>query len=101
MEKKYYSFIDTNKNIAPARFVAKCPKYACNKVFNRILRDATTDLVEVMVTIIQLDTNKKFYYKCYAIKYATPKVIEVQKFKYISKKYDTSIVRYPNKMVEN
>lgn len=101
MEKQHYTFIINGiLNNKIHNYISNSPKNACMKVVNRILRDTDEQLVNLNVTIINLVTNKKYYYKIIASKNETPVYKRINDFKTISLRYRVFIQKVPTDLIE-
>lgn len=63
------------------------PKNACMKVINKLLRDIDDDIIRIPITIVNLESQKKYYYIAICIKNNIP-------IKKIINKTKTIFVRY-------
>lgn len=95
MVKNSYEFKINNKYQEEflGNYKSASPKDAVQKVFRRCLRVLNDDSIKLNIEIRNKATGKTYYYNCLAIKFKDPQRIEIAKGKFITIKYDTTILK--------
>lgn len=92
MKQNYTYFIPQENKFENALYKKHTPKGACVSIFRRILRDANDkEDVDIKLLIKNIDTDKRYYYRCLAIHNPHQKVINEKCI--ITIKYDISIIK--------
>lgn len=101
MLKYHFTYIinneDRNKN---HNYISNSPMNACRKMINRYLRDKNEDLYTLNITVINMDTNKRYHYKVFANKNDVPLFKTISKYKTIEMRYSVFIQKVPTSLIK-
>lgn len=101
MTKYNYTYqINGISNTKTHNYISNSPMNACRKIANRFLRDKNDEIINFNITIVNMITNKKYYYKVFANKNEVPVYKQISKFKIIEMRYAVFIQKMPNTLIE-
>lgn len=100
MKQQYtYTLKNENSNKIPI-YNSNSPKNACLKIINRLLRDENDDIKRIPITIINLETQKKYYYIAICIKNNIPIKKVINKHKAIYLRYSVFVEKKSSSFIE-
>ena len=98
--KQHFTF-SINGEISPRQhnFVSNSPKNAAKKIINRFLRDKHNNIYELNLTVINLQSNKRHFYKVLCHKNEIPIYKRITEFKTLELRFSVYIQNVPRDLV--
>lgn len=101
MNKSHYTFFingeDDNKL---HNYISNSAGNVAKKIVNRYLRTKNDATVNLNLTVVNIETNKKYYYKVMCVKYDIPIYKRISQYKTIQQRYSIFIQKMPNNLID-
>lgn len=99
--KSQFTFTLKNENINKIPiYISNSPKNACIKIVNRLLREENEEIKRIPIVIINLETQKKYYYVAICVKNDIPIKKIINKNKIIFIRYNVFVEKKSSSFIE-
>lgn len=101
MNKNHYTyFINGESDDKIHNYVSNSAGNVAKKIVNRYLRNKNDKIIDFNLTVINIETNKRYYYKVMCVKYDIPIYKRISEYKTIQQRYNIFIQKMPKNLIE-